>query len=165
MRKAYRIMAALALAVLPFAAQAQKNIDTLRAQYDSLGNTSGAFLFPKSEGANLRIMDINVWEWDGTREKLPKAWKEAGEDCTNEVRSKGFAGIVKAYLPEIICLQEYSPEMHAEFYPQISKDGYKITFVPDSANFTPVFYNKSKLKLLHTSYHPHARPYNNGDTK
>ena len=165
MKRICRSLVALILATLPFTAKAQKNIEALRADYDSLGKVSGAYLFPKADGANLRMLDINVWEWDGTRAKLPKAWKEAGEDCTNEVRSKGFAGIVKAYLPEVLCLQEYSPEMHAEFYPQIKKAGYRITFVPDSANFTPIFYKKSKVKLLHTSYHPHARPFNNGDTK
>ena len=158
MKTTYRMLAVLILAALPFISDAQKRLESLRADYDSLGNASGAYLFPKTDGSNLRILDINVWEWDGTRAKLPKAWKEAGEDCTNEVRSKGFAGIVKAYLPEILCLQEYSPEMHDELYPQIKKAGYRITFVPDSANFTPIFYKKPKVKLLHTSYHPHARP-------
>ena len=144
---------------------AQSRMDRLREDYDSLGNVTGKYLFPKEKGANLRILDINVWEWDGTKETLPEAWKKVGEDCTNEVRSKGFSGIVKAYLPEVVCLQEYSPEMHDEFYPQVSKAGYEITFIPDSANFTPIFYKKSKLELLETGYVLHGKPYNNRNTK
>ena len=120
MKTAANILAILTLALLPLSGNGQSRIERFRADYDSLGNPSGKYLFPKEKGANLRILDMNVWEWDGTRAKLPQAWREAGEDCTNEVRSKGFAGIVKAYLPEIVCLQEYSPEMHAELYPKIA---------------------------------------------
>lgn len=165
MKTAANILAILTLALLPLSGNGQSRIERFRADYDSLGNPSGKYLFPKEKGANLRILDMNVWEWDGTRAKLPQAWTEAGEDCTNEVRSKGFAGIVKAYLPEIVCLQEYSPEMHAELYPKIAGSGYEITFVPDSANFTPIFYNKSRIRLLETAYFPHKKPYNNGNTK
>ena len=55
--------------------------------------------------------------------------------------------------------------MHAELYPKIAGSGYEITFVPDSANFTPIFYNKSRIRLLETAYFPHKKPYNNGNTK
>ncbi len=56
MTTVYRAIAALMIAALPFTAKAQKNIEALRAAYDSLGNVSGAYLFPKEEGANLRIL-------------------------------------------------------------------------------------------------------------
>ena len=153
MNRLYSLIAALIM-IAPPSVSAQKRIDALRADYDSLGNTSGAFLFPKEKGANLRILDMNIWEWDGTREKLPQAWVEAGEDCTNEVRSKGFAGIVAAYMPDVVCLQEYSPEMHLELYPRLAAKGYEITFVPgpDEVNYTPVFYRNSKVKLIETAY-------------
>ena len=167
MKRIRRSLVALILATLPFTAKAQKNIEALRADYDSLGNVSGAYLFPKADGANLRMLDINVWEWDGTRDKLPPAWAAIGEDCTNEVRSIGFAGIITAHLPEVVCLQEYSPEMHLELYPKLQKAGYQITFLPgpDEVNFTPILYLKSRVKLLETAYYPHALPYNNGRTK
>lgn len=136
-------------------------------QYDSLGNVKMKCLFPKEKGTNLRILDMNIWEWDGTREKLPKAWVEAGEDCTNQVRSKGFAGIVRAYMPEVLCMQEYSPEMHLELYPKLKKFGYELTFIPEDGevNYTPIYYRTASVKLIETAYFPHDLPYNNGRTK
>lgn len=163
----FKIFALSVFVLTGVCANAQNRIEKLRADYDSLGNVSGAYLFPKEKGANLRILDMNVWEWDGTRDKLPPAWAAIGEDCTNEVRSIGFAGIITAHLPEVVCLQEYSPEMHLELYPKLQKAGYQITFLPgpDEVNFTPILYLKSRVKLLETAYYPHALPYNNGRTK
>lgn len=162
-----RTIAVSLFAILSLSTHAQRRIEKLRSAYDSLGNVSGKYLFPKEKGANLRILDINVWEWDGTREKLPEAWVKLGEDCTNKVRSVGFAGVVTAHMPEVLCLQEYSPEMHAELYPKLQKAGYEITFqpAPGEVNFTPVFYRKSCVKLIETAYFPHDLPYNNGRTK
>ena len=162
-----RTIAVSLFAILSLSTHAQRRIEKLRSAYDSLGNVSGKYLFPKEKGANLRILDINVWGWDGTREKLPEAWVKLGEDCTNEVRSVGFAGVVTAHMPEVLCLQEYSPEMHAELYPKLQKAGYEITFqpAPGEVNFTPVFYRKSCVKLIETAYFPHDLPYNNGRTK
>lgn len=158
-------LAMAALLFVSFTSEAKSGTDVLKAAYDSTGNPSLAYLFPKADGANLRILDMNIWEWDGTRDKLPNAWKEAGADCTNEVRSVGFGGIVSAYLPEVVCLQEYSPEMHEHLYPKFRRSGYEMTFVPDSVNYTPVFYRKSQVKLLETAYFPFEQPYNNHDTK
>lgn len=161
MKKLHAILA-LAAMVTSFTAIGQ---DKEIHNYDSLGNPAGKYLFPKENGANLRILDMNIWEWDGTREKLPQAWVEAGADCTNEVRSKGFAGLVKAYLPEVVGLQEYSPEMDPLLRPLLEKAGYKMTFMPDSINYTPVFYRKSCVKLIETGHFSHAQPYNNRGTK
>lgn len=151
--------------VVSITTDARSRKEALREAYDSTGNPSLAYLFPKEADANLRILDMNIWEWDGTRDKLPNAWKDAGADCTNEVRSVGFGGIVSAYLPEVVCLQEYSPEMHEHLYPKFRRSGYEMTFVPDSVNYTPVFYHKSQVKLLETAYFPFEQPYNNHDTK
>ena len=155
------------LVVMPAVVHAQGRIERLRADYDSLGNAKGVYLFPKEKGANLRILDINVWEWDGTREELPKAWVDMGEDCTNEVRSAGFAGVITAHMPEVVCLQEYSEKMHAELYPKLKKYGYKLTFFPEpgEVNYTPIIYRKSLVKLIETAYYPHELPYNNHRTK
>jgi endonuclease/exonuclease/phosphatase family metal-dependent hydrolase len=70
-------------------------------------------------------------------------------------------------MPEVLCLQEYSPEMHAELYPKLQKAGYEITFLPapGEVNFTPILYRKSSVKLIETAYFPHDKPYNNGRTK
>lgn len=165
--KFLRTIAVLLFALLSLSSNAQRRIEKLRVEYDSIGNVSGKYLFPKAKGADLRILDINVWEWDGTRDKLPKAWVEIGEDCTNEVRSIGFAGVVTAHMPEVICLQEYSPEMHEELYPKLHKAGYEITFLPapGEVNFTPILYRKSRVKLIETAYFPHELPFNNGRTK
>ena len=165
--KIIKILVFVALVFASVSVHAQRRIERLRADYDTLGNHKGAYLFPKEKGANLRILDINVWEWDDTRENLPQAWVELGEDCTNEVRSVGFAGVITAHMPEVVCLQEYSPEMHEELYPKLQKAGYEITFVPGPGeeNFTPVLYRKSHLTLLETAYFPHALPYNNRGTK
>lgn len=134
-------------------------------KYDSLGNVKGKYLFPKEDGTDLRILDMNIWEWDGTKEDMSKGWIDAGADCTNEVRSKGFYGLIQAYLPEVICLQEYSPEMSEHLYPLLKKIGYEVTFIPDSINYTPVFYRKSRIKLIETNYHSYDQPYNNRGTK
>lgn len=165
--KIIKILVLASLVLTTVSAHAQRRIERLRADYDSLGNHRGVCLFPKEKGANLRILDINVWEWDDTRENLPQAWVELGEDCTNEVRSVGFAGVITAHMPEVVCLQEYSPEMHEELYPKLQKAGYEITFVPGPGeeNFTPVLYRKSHVTLLETAYFPHALPYNNRGTK
>lgn len=165
--KTFRIFLLISLIFMSASVHAQRRIERLREAYDSLGNVTGAYLFPKEKGANLRILDINVWEWDDTRENLPEAWVKLGEDCTNEVRSVGFAGVVTAHMPEVICLQEYSPEMHEELYPKLQKAGYEITFLPGPGqeNFTPILYRKSKVKLVETAYYSHALPYNNRGTK
>jgi hypothetical protein len=69
--KIIKILVFVALVFASVSVHAQRRIERLRADYDSLGNHSGVCLFPKEKGANLRILDINVWEWDDTRENLP----------------------------------------------------------------------------------------------
>lgn len=134
-------------------------------RYEAGGNMYGETVFEREEGSNLRILDINVWEWNGTKEELPKEWVELGEDCTNEHRSIGFAGIAYAYMPEVICLQEYANQMHEHLCPRLQEAGYTITFIPDNVNFTPIFYRGDKVELLETAYYPHDLPYNNHETK
>jgi endonuclease/exonuclease/phosphatase family metal-dependent hydrolase len=162
-----KILAFAILALVSVFVSARGRIEKLRADYDSLGNITGTYLFPKEKGANLRILDINVWQWDGKRDQLPEAWVKIREDCSNEVRSEGFAGVITAHMPEVVCLQEYSPKMHAELYHKLQEAGYEITFLPGQGevNFTPIFYKKSSIKLIETAYFAHDLPYNNGQTK
>lgn len=157
--------AALAAMVLmtTVSVEAKTPLDTLRARYDKEGNPEGRYLYPKADGANLRILDMNIWQYDGA--KSPDAWAALGEDCTNETRSKGYAELVQAYLPEVICLQEYSMPMHDHMYPAFRDAGYEMTFIPDSINYTPIYYKKNKMKLLDTGYFSYAKPFNNHGTK
>ena len=159
------VLLSLSLALLSVTSFAGAPLDTFIARYDPQGNPEGKYLFPKAEDSNLRILDCNIWEWDGTKDKLPPAWVEAGEDCTNEHRNKGFMGLYLAYMPEVICLQEYSMPMHGHMYPTLKKSGYEMTFIPDSLNYTPIYYRKNKVKLIETAYYPHELPYNNHSTK
>lgn len=144
---------------------AQNTLATLRSQYDQKGNPKGEYLFPKAKGANLRILDINIWEWNGTKDKLPKAWIEAGADCTNETRNKGYIGMYKAYLPEVICLQEYAKQMHQHMYPDLQEMGYETAAMPEEGNYTPIFYDTKRVQLIETAYYSHDLPYNNHGTK
>lgn len=144
-------------------AQAGGPLNHLVAEYDQKGNPKGEYLFPKADGANLRILDMNIWQWDG--KKVPEDWVKLGADCTNKVRCEGYTGLVQAYLPEVICLQEYSMKMHEYMYPSYKNCGYEMTFLPDSINYTPIYYMKNKLKLISTSYVSYALPYNNHGTK
>ena len=133
------VLLSLSLALLSLTSFAGAPLDTLIARYDQQGNPEGKYLFPKAEDSNLRILDCNIWEWDGSKDKLPPAWVEAGEDCTNEHRNKGFMGLYLAYMPEVICLQEYSMPMHGHMYPTLKESGYEMTFIPDSLNYTPIY--------------------------
>lgn len=160
-----RIILAISIATISINLSAGTPLDTLKARYDQNGNPERKYLFPKTEGTNLRILDANIWEWNGTKDQLPKAWIEAGEDCTNENRAMGYAGMVDAYLPEIISLQEYAMAMDKHLRPMLKKSGYEMTFVPDSLNFTPIYYKKNKVKLLETAYYSHELPFNNHSTK
>ena len=64
------ILTVILLTLSTASAPAWGRMDRLKEDYDSLGNITGKYLFPKEKGANLRILDINVWEWDGTKETL-----------------------------------------------------------------------------------------------
>ena len=163
MKRKAALLSFLLLATWTIAAQTTPEASD--SEYDQYGNPNGEYLFPKAKGANLRILDINIWEWNGTRDKLPQAWIEAGEDCTNENRNKGYIGMYKAYLPEVICLQEYAMQMHEHMYPDLLEMGYEITAVPEKVNYTPIFYDTKRVKLLEAAYYSHELPYNNHETK
>lgn len=151
------------LMTLTFSVDAKTPLDTLRARYDKEGNPEGRYLFPKADGANLRILDVNIWQYD--KEQSPDAWLALGEDCRNETRSGGYVELIQAHLPEVICLQEYSMPMHEYMYPAFADLGYEITFIPDSINYTPVYYRKNKVKRLETGYFSYDKPFNNSGTK
>lgn len=130
------------------------------------GSVDGEFLFPRGEGVNLRILDDNIWDYSS--EKLPQAWQDAGIDCRDAARAPEFAQIVRAYMPDVVVLQEYSSHMNNELYPRIEKYGYRNA-CPEKKkmwNNTPVFYNVDSLDLLYVNYSPYTpSQWNNHGSK
>lgn len=117
------------------------------------GTVVGEVLFPFSAGSNLRILDDNIWDYSS--ETIPAAWQQINEDCRDDVRAPQFAQIVRAYMPDVVGLQEYSRHNHERFYPLIQNYGYQIAYnnMNDPWNNTPVFYNKATLELVAVNYH------------
>ena len=94
--------------------------------YTRDGTVMGEHLFPIAEGANLRILDDNIWDYSS--ETIPEAWKPTSIDPRDDVRAPQFAQLVRAYMPDIVTLQEYSRHMHDRFYPRIQEYGYVISY-------------------------------------
>lgn len=116
------------------------------------GTVDKEVLFPRMEGVNLRILDDNIWDYSSA--ESPQLWKDAGLDCTDDYRAPRFAQLVRAYMPDVVCLQEYNRHMHDRFYPIIQEYGYAITHEGDADawNNTPIFYNQEQLELLESNY-------------
>ncbi|MDE7443287.1 MAG: hypothetical protein K2M65_03915 [Muribaculaceae bacterium] len=117
------------------------------------GTVEGEVLFARPEGVNLRILDDNVWQY--SLDTIPPAWQQAGLDCRDSVRVPQFVQIVRAYMPDVLVLQEYCEIMNNMFFPQIKKFGYRNACKKNKKgdwNNTPVFYNSDSLKLLHVNY-------------
>lgn len=131
-----------------------------RQVYDTefSGSIEGEILFPRPEGVNLRILDVNVWDY--SQDSVPPAWQKAGMDCRDSVRAPKFAQLIRAYMPDIICLQEYSSHMDRQLYPLLMNYGYKRASngKEESWPHTPIFYDKSLWKLVKVNY----RLYGNG---
>ncbi len=131
-------------------AQLQKNPAT--ESFTDKGSVNGKFLFPRMEGVTLRILDDNIWDYSA--DTIPDIWRDAGIDCRDSVRAPEFAQIVRAYMPDVLALQEYAHHMHLELYPRLKKYGYRMAYecVDSSINHTPLFYNRKELKLLRVKY-------------
>lgn len=116
------------------------------------GTVEGEFLFPRGEGVNLRILDDNIWDY--SKSTNAPVWEKAGIDCRDDHRAPQFAQLVRAYMPDVISLQEYNKHMHDRFFPLIEKWGYVITSEgdPDAWNNTPIFYNKENIELVESKY-------------
>ena len=116
------------------------------------GTIEGKILFPRPDGVNLRIFDDNVWDYH--QDTIPPKWQEAGLDCRDSVRSPKFAQLIRAYMPDVICLQEYSSHMDSVLYPMLKKYGYKRASngKEESWPHTPIFYDKAQWKPLRINY-------------
>ena len=117
------------------------------------GSVYGEQLFPLTEGANLRILDDNIWDY--SPETLPKAWEGLPVDCRDQFRYRGFAQLVIAYMPDVITFQEYNVHMHNYLYPELQKYGYKMCYVPtgdEPWGHTPVFYREDSISMEYVNY-------------
>lgn len=119
------------------------------------GSIYGQYLFDKYEGANLRVMTSNIWDKPCNTD----AWKELGEDCSNNVRLKEIAKVYMAYEPDVLALQEMNYYFINYLVERINDSGrnYKIAdrYVTGTAfrNYTPIIYNADKVKLLDSDSH------------
>ncbi|MBP3774484.1 MAG: hypothetical protein ILA34_03945 [Bacteroidaceae bacterium] len=131
------------------AAQLAQN--SIPAGYSTKGTVEGEVLFARPEGANLRILDDNIWDY--SKETWPEKWKELGVDPRDDVRAPKFAQLVRAYMPDVVTIQEYNKHMHDRFYPLIQKYGYDISYESGADwNNTPIFYKKDALELISVNY-------------
>lgn len=125
---------------------------SIPSNFKCKGTVEGEFLFPRAEDVNLRILDDNVW--DNSTDKIQEAWEKIGVDPRDKVRAPEFAQFVRAYMPDIICLQEYNLHLDAEFYPLIQQYGYVNTYESgENYNNTPIFYNPEAVKPLAVNFH------------
>lgn len=108
--------------------------------------------YPLTEGCNLRILDDNIWDY--SQDTIPPAWQKLGVDCRDDVRSKGFARLVRAHMPDVFTIQEYSEHMHQRLYPLLKQYGYEIADTGKDGNWnnTPVYYLPAKLTLKYDNY-------------
>lgn len=116
------------------------------------GTVEGEFLFDRPEGCDLRILDDNIWDY--SKDTIPPVWQALGVDCRDFVRAPQYAQLVRAYMPDILTIQEYNAHMDAELLPRIAAYGYVHTTTGDGTNWnnTPIFYNKDNIELLECEY-------------
>lgn len=130
------------------------------------GSVEGKFLFPRKDGVTLRILDDNIWDY--SLDTIPDEWKQAGIDCRDGARAPEYAQLTRAYMPDVLVLQEYSRHMDKEFYPLIKKYGYRnaASSEGDKWNNTPVFYNSDSLQLIKANYNLYTPSrWSNHDSK
>ena len=129
------------------------------------GNCRGQQIFPLQSGANLRILDNNIWSYN--KDEIPAAWAALGGDPRNAFRSKQYAAMVKALMPDVFAWQEYSAPMQEVMEPQIT-DKYALA-IPDGSpgvrNATPLYYNKSTVEPVLVHYLLFPGEYNNSNSK
>lgn len=114
----------------------------------------------------LRLMSNNVWWCTSNTE----AWAAMGADCSNEVRSVGFARVYEELQPDIIGLQECAARMYPHLFTVLAEQDspYAVLWGKD----TPILYRKDKFQLVdsHVLIYPEEVPglegsFNNLKTK
>ena len=115
------------------------------------GTIYGERLFPREAGSNLRILDDNIWSYNSATN--PAVWAAAGANCTNAVRCVGFAGLFFAYMPDVICLQEYAKDMDSYLRTRLETKGYRMAQTQSTDwSYTPIYYNSTTLTLETAKY-------------
>lgn len=116
------------------------------------GTVEGEFLFPIAEGADLRILDDNIWDY--SKDTIPPVWKEIGYDCRDCNRGPQYAQLVRAYMPDVYTMQEYNRHMDNVLLPLLQKYGYAHTDTgtEEHWNNTPILYNTATLEMVDALY-------------
>lgn len=126
----------------------------LKAGYRKEGTVFGEVLFPYEKGSDLRILDANIWEYN--HDTIPSWWKEHNLDCRDAYRGPRFVQVVRAYMPDVFCIQEYSEHMDKVMRPLLEEYGYSLAYVPSQDgqwSFTPIYYRSKTVKLEYSEYH------------
>lgn len=125
---------------------------SIKQGYRVTGSVEGEQLFQMGKESDLRILVDNIWDY--SKDTIPPAWKNMATDCRDFVRAPQFAQMVRAYMPDVLNLQEYSAHMDAEFLPLIEKYGYVHTTTGTACdwNNTPILYNKNTVKMIDSEF-------------
>ena len=75
------------------------------------------------------------------------------------LRQQLQAGLIAAYAPDVVGLQEFSASYRAAFPAMLEKLGYRqVSSGRDSANYTPLFYRAEKLEVVDAGYRLYTGP-------
>lgn len=132
---------------------AEKLANSMKLNGFSLsGTVEGEVLFPLAKGADLRILDDNIWDY--SKETIPPVWQEIGYDCRDANRGPQYAQLVRAYMPDIFAMQEYSRHMDNVLLPLLQNYGYahSDTGTAEHWNNTPILYNTATVELVDAMY-------------
>ena len=96
---------------------------------------------------NLRFMSNNIWWTNGNSSN----WEAKGEDCSPEVRAKGFARTYAETAPDIIGLQEAAAMLPNHVMAELlyqTKIPYTLLWGRD----TPIIYRTDKFELVDSAH-------------
>ena len=127
-------------------------------------NCRGERLLALAPGANLRILDNNIWAYN--KDEIPAAWQSLGDDPRNSFRSRQYAGMVEALLPDVFGWQEYDAPMQALVEPMIAaKYAQALPGGVPTRMCTPLYYNKETVEPLLVHYKSFPGEFNNSNSK
>jgi len=107
------------------------------------GTLKAQRIFELEKNANLRIMTNNVWNNDNNN----TTWSALGENCSAEVRSKGFVTCYMAFEPDVINFQEMTTKMLGLILDEFTANGYSYA-ATETTKHVNIIYNTKTLKLL-----------------
>ena len=114
----------------------------------------------------IRLMTHNLWKNDTNRPE----WEAKNQDCSAQVRAKGFFKVYEELMPDIIGNQEMSPLMADELIRGTMNKGIKYALL--WGKDTPILYRPDKFELIDSDFalYPETLPghdgcFNNYNTK